>query len=1135
MVDLFSSRRNPKPINRDSLSFGRLTFEVLEDRLAPAVFIVNVDTDSATGTGVGDTGDLRYCINAANAAGGDNTITFAGAAVGSTIILANNDTNSPFTFGRTALVVGVQATSQGPAPGGSTSNLTILGDPTAGVTISGNNALRIFGILAGSTLTLNNVTLTGGSAVGGAGGNGGGGGGAGLGGAIFNAGTLNLLQSTVTGNTAVGGAGGGFSFNSGGGGGSNSFAGGAGSGGGGAGGGGGVGGGGTYGGSGGAGGNNEAGVSVGAGLPGTLGGGGGGNGGDGIQVSSGGFGGGGGAGLGGSFGGSSGGAGGFGGGGGAGGSTGTGFVGYGGVGGFGGGGGAAGNANAGFGRQGASGGFGGGRGASSTGSPPGGGGGGGAGMGGAIFNNGGTVIITNSTLTGNTATGGARGAGAAFLQAPGLGLGGAIFNRNGTLTILNSTIALNAATNGGAAVGSGDAGGIYTLSDGTGSTATLTLTNSIISGSTATSAITTNIINSGTSSTINTTTPNIVQASSTAPNLAINNVADTSTVNGSPADVNPRLSASLANNGGPTQTLLPLAGSPALGAGTTVGAPNVDQRGSPRPTAGPIELGSVQLAPTSSTTTVISSVNPSSPGQLVTFTATVTLTGTTAMIAPKGTVTFFIDNSSLGAFTLVNGSASFSFSALAVGPHTISATYNVATGFQAITSTSAVLSHVVNATSSATTTTVAVASNLNPSKSGQEVTFTATVTAMNGSPVGTVNFLDGSVVIGSGTLNSNGVATFNTSTLATGTHSITAVYVGNSTFSTSTSAPVSQLVSAASGNVVTIGPGSRGTSKVTVLNPDGTANTSFDTFSGFTGGVRVATADVNNDGIADYVVGTGPGAVTSVRVYDGSTLTIIAELSPFEASFTGGVYVAAGDINADGFADVVVTPDEGGGPAVAVFDGKNLATGNIVLLARFFGIQDDSFRGGARAALGDVNGDGVPDIVVSAGFLGGPRISIWDGNAVLAGATGTTDAPLANFFAFEDTLRNGAFVAVGDVDNDGFADLIFGGGPGGAPRVRIADGQALLAAGNLGSLDNPDFASLTIGNFVSGDGETRGGIRVTAANLDSDQFADVVTGGGSGQPSTVIAYSGKTILGTANPTSLFNTDVFGTDNGVYVG
>src|SRR5207247_5591894 len=103
--------------------------------------------------------------------------------------------------------------------------------------------------------------------------------------------------------------------------------------------------------------------------------------------------------------------------------------------------------------------------------------------------------------------------------------------------------------------------------------------------------------------------------------------------------------------------------------------------------------------------------------------------------------------------------------------------------------------------------------------------------------------------------------------------------------------------------------------------------------------------------------------------------------SPVFEGFTGGVFVAAGDLTGDGIPDLVVTPDEGGGPRVLVFRGGDFAT-----MASVFGIDDPAFRGGARAAVGDLNGDGRADLIVAAGFGGGPRVAAYDGRSVGAAA-----------------------------------------------------------------------------------------------------------------------------------------------------
>src|SRR5207248_2158826 len=107
-----------------------------------------------------------------------------------------------------------------------------------------------------------------------------------------------------------------------------------------------------------------------------------------------------------------------------------------------------------------------------------------------------------------------------------------------------------------------------------------------------------------------------------------------------------------------------------------------------------------------------------------------------------------------------------------------------------------------------------------------------------------------------------------------------------------------------------------------VYGPGGDLRYSVTPFGDFTGGVRTATADFTGDGVPDLVVGTGPGGPTSVRVLDGATRAEVFALAPFEASFTGGVYVAAGDVTGDGVPDLVITPDEGGGPRVRAFDGR---------------------------------------------------------------------------------------------------------------------------------------------------------------------------------------------------------------------
>src|SRR6266699_4107259 len=206
----------------------------------------------------------------------------------------------------------------------------------------------------------------------------------------------------------------------------------------------------------------------------------------------------------------------------------------------------------------------------------------------------------------------------------------------------------------------------------------------------------------------------------------------------------------------------------------------------------------------STTTTVVSSANPSVFGQSVTFTATVAVVSPGAG-SPAGTVNFLDGATVIGSGTLSASApitATFTTSTLAVGAHSITASYAGNANFNG--STSAVLTQTVNKASTTTT----VASSANPSVFGQSVTFTAAVAPVApgaGSPSGAVNFLDGTITIGSGTLSASSpfVATFTTTGLAVGAHSITASYTGNANFSGSTSATLTQTVNPVTGVTMT--------------------------------------------------------------------------------------------------------------------------------------------------------------------------------------------------------------------------------------------------------------------------------------------------------------------------------------------
>jgi parallel beta-helix repeat protein len=192
-----------------------------------------------------------------------------------------------------------------------------------------------------------------------------------------------------------------------------------------------------------------------------------------------------------------------------------------------------------------------------------------------------------------------------------------------------------------------------------------------------------------------------------------------------------------------------------------------------------------------STTTLGSSAEPSTWGQLVTFTAVVT---GGASAAPTGTVQFSVDGVAVGGpVTLVHGAATFSTSSLTVtaaAGHTVTAAYSGDANY--LTSNASISQDVSRAASSTALSATTLTSTF-----GQTVTLTAAVSpSINGVvPTGSVMFLDGATLLGTVTLDANGVAALPVNGLSVGGHTITAVYSSDGNYMGSTSNPIAETVS----------------------------------------------------------------------------------------------------------------------------------------------------------------------------------------------------------------------------------------------------------------------------------------------------------------------------------------------------
>lgn len=138
----------------------------------------------------------------------------------------------------------------------------------------------------------------------------------------------------------------------------------------------------------------------------------------------------------------------------------------------------------------------------------------------------------------------------------------------------------------------------------------------------------------------------------------------------------------------------------------------------------------------------------------------------------------------------------------------------------------------------------------------------------------------------------------------------------------------------------------------------------------FRGGLDVAVGDLTGDGQAEIIVGAGRGGtVRQVKLFSYAG-ELINEFDAYAASFRGGVRVAAADLDGDGVDEIVTGPNQGGGPHVRVFDRSGHR------LAQFFAFAP-SFRGGIDVAAYPATAESPAVIAAAAGPGGGPHVRIF--------------------------------------------------------------------------------------------------------------------------------------------------------------
>jgi hypothetical protein len=327
--------------------------------------------------------------------------------------------------------------------------------------------------------------------------------------------------------------------------------------------------------------------------------------------------------------------------------------------------------------------------------------------------------------------------------------------------------------------------------------------------------------------------------------------------------------------------------------------------------------GDADRAPSQSTTVALATIpqtvtvttftvapNPAFVGQAITFTATVTPAPTGS---PLGTVSFYIGSTLLGTATVNSSGVATLIRGLSAGVLSVTAVYSGNAGFAGSTSTAQTVT--VNLNITATTLTAAP----NPANAGQSVTLTATVipppilpTIRQGYAVpekagfGTVSFYYGETLLGSGNLNSSGVATSSTTTLPVGADGLTAVYSGDSIFAGSTSSLYTETITAPATSTTTVltaspNPAIAGQSvTLTATVAPAPTGTPAGTVSFYNGETLLGTIAVNSSGVAAFITSSLPvGALSITAVYSGNTTFAGSTSTAVTEMVTAGTSVTA--------------------------------------------------------------------------------------------------------------------------------------------------------------------------------------------------------------------------------------------------
>ncbi len=394
-------------------------------------------------------------------------------------------------------------------------------------------------------------------------------------------------------------------------------------------------------------------------------------------------------------------------------------------------------------------------------------------------------------------------------------------------------------------------------------------------------------------------------------------------------------------------------------------------------------------------------------------------------------------------------------------------------------------SNAVEVTINPATTTLSLDGKPVRIEVGHPITLTASLTNSaqepTAQPGGAVTFYANGLPIGTPVNLSNNTAVLEYTPTQTGTIHFEARYPGNLNYTASSATTEAAAFQAVNQPFYMVAPqqGSiiqmfdRFTNEQrTVIQPFG---------PGYTAGFTVARGDINNDGTIDFIYAARVGG--QVQAFDGLTFNPLGSCFPFGPGFSLPLSLAVGDINGDGFGDIVAAPGATGMPPhVVAISGGDFTT---TLFSRY--AYAEQFLGGVSVGVGEVNGDGFKDIVTSPLLGAAPHIVTFNG---------LTGAVMQSYYAYSPIYVGGVSLAVDDLDGDGYCEIITGA-MAAAPHVVVVDSRTQSVKASFYAYD-PQFG---------------GGVRVTTIqDINNDGINDIITGPGPGAGPNIVRFDGAKAL-----------------------